>query len=179
MPRLSWDSALVSSPFWADPGFGKDNSWAGGVNGNNTGIANARFAVTARAPCRNCVPPPKDIENPASAGGFLLLRGTGFPAEPRQSRRSEGDRPLQFVCWHAMDTGHVRSGAALEGRPAHRQNPGGDKSSGGRRRGCRACPPVSRAAVLPLAASAPSCKHNRDRCEGDRQRCNEDRHTKS
>jgi hypothetical protein len=42
-----------------------------------------------------------------------------------------------------MDTGHVRSGAALEGRPANRHNRG-DKSSGGRRRGCRACPHLRR-----------------------------------
>jgi hypothetical protein len=37
---------------------------------------------------------------------------------------------LQFGRSRAMDTEHVRSGAALEGRPAHRHNPGGDKSSG-------------------------------------------------
>ena len=33
--------------------------------------------------------------------------------------------PLQFARARAMDTEHVRSGAALEGRPARRYNPGG------------------------------------------------------
>ena len=41
-----------------------------------------------------------------------------------------------------MDTEHVRSGAALEGRPAYRHSPWGDKSFRGSTERCRACPPA-------------------------------------
>ncbi len=118
VPRLSWDSALVSSPFWADPGFGKDNSWAGGVNGNNTGIANARFAVTARAPCRNCVPPPKDIENPASAGGFSPAAGHRVPGGTA-TVTAFGGRPalaIRLLACNGYRARQVRRGAGGSAR---------------------------------------------------------------
>jgi hypothetical protein len=38
--------------------------------------------------------------------------------------------PLQFARPRAMDAEHVRSGAALEGRPAYRHNPGGTSLPG-------------------------------------------------
>ncbi len=52
-----------------------------------------------------------------------------------------------------MDTEHVRSGAALDGRPHYRHNRG-DKASGGRRRGCRACPPVQPVPPSPDTSAA-------------------------